>query len=238
MATRRASQQPALFHANARVPACQPSIHQGCQNDCCSTSNPEFHLSHTPLTLPILATLALLIGGCSPQDTASSAPGAVTKPAQPYEATAAQAKGFTVGAMMSAKPVYVLFDPQCPHCSRLWEASIPLHAKVKFVWVPVALMNAKSASQGAALLGASDAVALMTTHEKSLLGGTGGIPASANPPPELAQALKDNTTLFNSLGVESVPYLLARNLSTGEMVTHSGALDTPALAKLLGIEVN
>jgi thiol:disulfide interchange protein DsbG len=194
-------------------------------------------LTHTPPTL-LIAALALLMGGCSPQDTPTSAPSAVTKPAQPYEAVAAQAKGFTVGAMMSAKPVYVLFDPQCPHCSRLWEASIPLHGKVKFVWVPVALMNAKSASQGAALLGASDAVALMTTHEKSLLGGTGGIPASANPPPELAQALKDNTTLFNSLGVESVPYVLARNLSTGEVVTHSGALDTPALAKLLGIEVN
>ena len=190
-----------------------------------------------PSTFSLLATLVLL-GACSPQDTAKSAPSAVTQPAQPYEATAAQAKGFTVGAMMSAKPVYVLFDTQCPHCSRLWEASLPLHSKVKFVWVPVALLNPKSASQGAALLGASDAGALMTTHEKSLLGGTGGISASASPPPELAQAIKDNTTLFNSLGVESVPYVLARNLSTGEVVTHAGAMDTAALTKLLGVALN
>jgi len=183
-----------------------------------------------------MAALALLMGGCSPQDTPSAAPSTVTKPAQPYDAAATQSKGFTVGAMMSAKAVYVFFDPQCPHCSHLWEASVPLHSKVKFVWVPVALMNPKSASQGAALLGASDATALMTTHEKSLLSGTGGIAASASPPPELAQAIKDNTALFNRLGVESVPYLLARHVRTGEVVTHSGALDTPALSKLLGIE--
>lgn len=190
------------------------------------------------MTSSVLASLALLLAGCSPQDSNKPAPSAATQPAQPYEATAAQAKGFTVGAMMSAKPVYVLFDAQCPHCSRLWEASVPLHSKVKFVWVPVALMNPKSASQGAALLGASDAVALMTTHEKSLLSGTGGIPASASPPPELAQAIKDNTALFNSLGVASVPYVLARNFTTGEVVTHAGAMDTAALTQLLGVAPN
>ncbi len=191
----------------------------------------------TSLTMTLVATLTLLMGGCSPQDTANSTPSTVAKPAEPYEAVAAQGKGFTVGAMMSAKAVYVFFDPQCPHCSHLWEASVPLHNKVKFVWVPVALMNPKSASQGAALLGASDAATLMTTHEKSLLGGSGGIAASASPPPELAQAITDNTALFNRLGAESVPYLLARNLRTGELVTHNGAMDTPALGKLLGIEL-
>ena len=193
---------------------------------------------HTKFAMPLATALALLLGGCSPQDTSSSAPSTAAKPAQPYEAVAAQGKGFTVGAMMSTKAVYVLFDPQCPHCGRLWEASQPLLGKVKFVWVPVAIMNAKSTSQGAALLGASDPAALMSTHEKSLLGGSGGISASASAPPELTQALKDNTALFNSLGVASVPYLLARHLGTGEVVTHSGALDTPALAKLLGVELN
>lgn len=191
---------------------------------------------HAKLALPLATALALLLGGCSPQDTSSSAPSTAAKPAQPYEAVAAQGKGFTVGAMMSTKAVYVLFDPQCPHCGRLWEASLPLHGKVKFVWVPVAIMNPKSASQGAALLGASDPATLMSAHEKSLLGGSGGISASASAPPELAQALKDNTALFNSLGAESVPYLLARHLQTGEVVTHGGALETPALAKLLGLE--
>ncbi|MDO9195767.1 MAG: DsbC family protein, partial [Rhodoferax sp.] len=93
------------------------------------------------LAFPVVASLVLALAGCSPQDAADKTTTA-TKPAQPYEAVASQGKGFTVGSMMSAHAVYVLFDPQCPHCGHLWEASVPLHSKVKFVWIPVAIMNA------------------------------------------------------------------------------------------------
>ena len=136
---------------------------------------------------------------------------------------------------MAASPVYVLFDPQCPHCGHLWNASIPLHGKVKFVWIPVTLMNAKSGPQGATLLAAADPAALMTEHEKSLLAGTGGISASASLAPVMEQALKNNTALFNSLKVESVPYILAKNQRTGAVVSHNGAMDTAALGNFLGL---
>ncbi len=190
------------------------------------------------ITLPLAAALALTLAGCSKQDTPNTAATPTTPAAtaaQPYEAVATQGKGFTVGAMMAANTVYVLFDPQCPHCGHLWNASIPLHAKVKFVWIPVTLMNAKSGPQGAALLAAADPAALMTEHEKSLLAGTGGISASASMAPDLEQALKNNTTLFNSLKVESVPYILAKNQRTGEVVTHNGAMKTAALGNFLGL---
>ncbi len=137
--------------------------------------------------------------------------------------------------MMSANAVYVLFDPQCPHCGHLWQASLPLQSKVKFVWIPVAIMNAKSAPQGAALLAAADPVNAMTEHEQSILAGTGGSSASANIPDELAQSIKANTALFNSLGVESVPYVLAKNLRTGQLVSRNGAMDTAALAEFIGL---
>lgn len=187
----------------------------------------------TRLLTPLMAVAALALSACSPQDAAPTA--AVSRPAQPYEAVVSQGKGFSVGALMSANPVYVLFDPQCPHCSRLWAASLPLHSKVKFVWIPVAIMNAKSAPQGAALVSAPDPLALMSTHEQSILAGTGGIAASASVPDEVAQSIKGNTALFNSLGVESVPYLLAKHSSTGQVVTHSGAMGTAELATLLGV---
>lgn len=190
----------------------------------------------THLALPLVAALGLTLTGCSRQDTPNtSATQAAVTPAQPYEAVAAQGKGFTVGAMMAANTVYVLFDPQCPHCGRLWEASLPLHGKVKFVWIPVTLMNAKSGPQGATLLAAADPAAVMTEHEKSLLSGGGGISASASMAPELEQALKNNTALFNSLKVESVPYILAKNQQTGSVVTHNGAMDTAALGSFLGL---
>jgi thiol:disulfide interchange protein DsbG len=190
------------------------------------------------ISLPLAAALALTLAGCSRQDAPNSSASPATKaalPAQPFEAVAAQGKGFTVGAMMAANTVYVLFDPQCPHCGRLWNASLPLHGKVKFVWVPVTLMNAKSGPQGAALLAAAEPAALMTEHEKSLLAGTGGISASASIAPALEQALKNNTALFNSLKVESVPYILARNQQTGNVVTHNGAMDTAGLGIFLGL---
>ena len=188
-------------------------------------------IKFSPLPLFIAATLAL--SACSPQGT--STPTVAAKPAQPFEAVAAQGKGFTVGAMMSANAVYVLFDPQCPHCGHLWQASLPLQNKIKFVWVPVAIMNAKSAPQGAALLSSASPVDAMTQHEQSILAGTGGTSASASIPGEIEQAIKGNTVLFNSLGVESVPYILAKNLKTGLLVTRSGAMSTPELAEFLGV---
>lgn len=186
------------------------------------------------LIFPFVTVLGLALAGCSPPDSPDKAAAAV-KPAQPYEAVAAQGKGFTVGAMMSAHTVYVLFDPQCPHCGHLWEASTPLQNKVKFVWIPVSFINAKSAPQGAALLAAANPAGLMAEHERSILAGTGGIAASASVAPDLELAIKKNTLLFNSLGVESVPFILAKNIRTGQVVTNEGALATPALAEFLGV---
>ncbi len=137
--------------------------------------------------------------------------------------------------MMSANAVYVLFDPQCPHCGHLWQASLPLQSKAKFVWIPVAIMNAKSAPQGAALLSAADPADVMTQHEQSILAGTGGTSASASISSDLEQAIKGNTALFNSLGVESVPYILAKNLQTGQLVTRTGAMNTAELAEFIGV---
>jgi thiol:disulfide interchange protein DsbG len=184
-------------------------------------------------SLPLFIAVALALSACSPQDTTK--PSVAATPAQPFEAVAAQGKGFSAGAMMSANHVYVLFDPQCPHCGHLWQSSLPLQNKIKFVWVPVAIMNAKSAPQGAALLSAANPVDAMTQHEQSILAGTGGTSASASISGELEQSIKGNTALFNSLGVESVPYILAKNVKTGQLVTRSGAMSTPELAEFLGV---
>lgn len=191
-------------------------------------------MKYAQLTLTIVAACALVLTGCSQQD-APAKPTAVAT-AQSYDAVVAQGKGFTVGAMMSANAVYVLFDPQCPHCGHLWEASKPLLKKVKFIWVPVSIINGNSAPQGAALLSTANPMELMSTHETSILAGTGGLPASGNASPEVELAIKKNTLLFNSMGVESVPYIVAKNARTGQVITNNGALSTAALADFLGIE--
>jgi thiol:disulfide interchange protein DsbG len=193
-----------------------------------------------------LTAMVLAVSACSKTEapTAASAPNAsaaastsaTANSGSSYDMVAADSKGFTVGALMSAQAVYVLFDPQCPHCGRLWQASVPLHSKVKFVWIPVSFNPTKSLPQGAALLSAANPVEAMTAHEQSLLAGTGGMSASADIPEELKQAITNNTQLLNRLGINSVPYLLGKHRKTGEVVSYNGAMDTAALANLLGVE--
>lgn len=185
-------------------------------------------------TLTLLSAVLLSLSACSKNDTPAT-PAVAGISAQSLDMIAATGKGFTVGALMSAQTVYVLFDPQCPHCGHLWQASLPLHTKVKFVWLPVAFNTGKSLAQAAALITASNPTEAMTAHEQSLLSGQGGMAASSSVPSDIEAAIKNNTALLNSMGVESVPFLIAKHRSSGQLVSHNGALDTQALSTLLGV---
>ncbi len=186
--------------------------------------------------LPLVFVLLLALAGCSKQEPAAAAAAAGPKRSPSVEIVAAEAKGFTVGAMMAANPVYVFFDPQCPHCGRMWEASVPLQKKAKFVWIPVSLLNASSGPQGAALLSSDDPGKSMTQHETSMLAKQGGISAASGIKPEMEKAVKKNMLLFNSLGIEGVPFTIARNVKTGLTVTRGGEMNTAALAELIGVD--
>ena len=186
-----------------------------------------------------IATGLLVLSGCSPKQEAAVAAAPTSPTAAPldaYDQVATQVKGFTAGALMSANTVYVLFDPQCPHCGHLWQAAQPLLKKTKFVWVPVGIMNAKSAPQGAALLTAANPVELMTAHEASLLAGTGGTSAPSSIPDDIEKAIKTNTQVLNALKAESVPMIVAKHAKTGALITRAGAMDTAGLATFLGVD--
>lgn len=193
-------------------------------------------IARRTFTLGLVAAAAGTLMACSKSENTPAAPAAgQLSPAQMYDKIASEGKGFTVGAMMSANTVYVLFDPQCPHCSHLWEASQPLLNRVKFVWVPVAIINPKSASQGAALLASDKPLETMTAHEKSILAGTGGMSAMGSVPAEIEAAVKANTAIFNTLGLESVPFVAAKNGTSGVVQVNSGAMETAALTAWLGL---
>ncbi len=190
--------------------------------------------------LALAASLALcgMLMACNKAPDTASASGGGTAAAKRQisaELLAAEATGFTVGAVMSANTVYVMFDPQCPHCGKLWQASLPLQRQVRFVWIPVAIMNPASAPQAAALLTAAEPDRTMQEHETSLLSGQGGISASASVPDPVRLSVERNTKLFAELGLESVPYVVTKHRSTGQLMTRSGALTTAALAELLGL---
>jgi len=151
-------------------------------------------------------------------------------------ALATQATGFTVGSQMSARKAYVFFDAQCSHCGDLWNAAKPLKSEIRFVWIPVGIINAASTSQGATLLAATDPVAEMEKHEVSLLGRQGGISSASGIDAQKA-AIAKNTELMGSFGLTSIPVVIGTHAQTGVMVRQEGSMSTAALAKLLGLEV-
>lgn len=67
------------------------------------------------LLASLLVIATLLVSACSQQDSSKSEPATAkaAKQAISLETIAAQAKGFTVGSMMSTNTVYVFFDAQC-----------------------------------------------------------------------------------------------------------------------------
>lgn len=184
-------------------------------------------------SLLALSAMAALVG-CSPKKEAPALP--PVPAGQAYDAVATEGKGFSVGPITAARTVYVLFDPQCPHCGHLWQAALPLLDRVRFVWMPVAFINGKSLPQGAALLQAAQPMETMSAHEQSLLAGQGGVSASASVPDEARTVIESNTRLLNRLGAESVPFVVARTAAGRPPVTHAGALETPELARLIGLD--
>jgi thiol:disulfide interchange protein DsbG len=181
--------------------------------------------------------LSLSLAGC--KDSPEPARGAAREAASTPISTAAieaEATGFVVGSPMSARTVYVFFDPQCPHCAALWRAAKPLKPQAKFVWIPVALLGKTSEGQGAAMLAAKDPVALMDEHEESLSAKKGGISAMGDLDAQRALVGK-NTGLMNRFGLASVPSIVARHAQTGALVTREGSMGTPELAALLGLQM-
>lgn len=194
----------------------------------------------TPLHLPLMvALLASVLALSACKDTADKPGGTAELPARTtpvsLEAIAAEARGFSFGAPMSARTVYVFFDPQCPHCAVLWNQAKPLKAQARFIWIPVSLLNGSSGPQGAALLAAADPVAAMDAHEASMSRKGGGIAATGDLD-ALKKAVETNTKLLDKYQFNSVPTIVARHATTGALVVKEGALPTAELAAALGLQ--
>jgi thiol:disulfide interchange protein DsbG len=183
-----------------------------------------------------LATLA----GCSKNEApaVATAAGAASaagggSPREAFE-TASRGTGFVVGQAMAARTLLVFFDPQCPHCAALWNATKPLRDRVRMVWMPVAFIAPSSGPQGAMLLAAENGTALMDQHESLLAAGRGGLTAMGADEALMAK-VKANTALWRSLDATSVPHLVYRAGASGPYGVQPGGLPTDELAKVLGL---
>jgi thiol:disulfide interchange protein DsbG len=195
-------------------------------------------IMNTQFLCAAVVAASLLLAGCNKAPGTAGADTAAKAASQPVSIAAitADAKGFTVGAPMSAHTVYVFFDAQCPHCAELWDAAKPLVPQAKFVWIPVGLLNPASTEQGAALLAAKDPATAMDAHEASMRAHQGGITASGDMDAQRAE-VKKNTDLMTRFGFGSIPTIVGTNAQTGALVTQEGASGTAALATLLGLQI-
>ena len=143
------------------------------------------------------------------------------------EALIAAAHGFWVGSPMATTRMVVFFDPQCPHCGNLWRATEGLRGKARMLWVPVAILNRASATQGSAILVAPNSEEKMTEHESLLSSGKGGISAVGSPDQGAMQKIKSNSELFKLLQARSVPLVYWAD-HDGRLVSEVG----PSLSRL------
>ena len=185
-----------------------------------------------------LCLWALSIAGCSPRSD-STAVVASTEltgtPAGQYAALQRSAKGISIGPKFSDYTVYVMFDPQCLHCARLWEESKVLTDNVKFVWVPVNFFDGNSKGQSALLLSSNSPREDMDRVMTQVLARSGVNSQQELIPDYLEASIKSNTDLINRFHVVAVPYVVARNQTTSEYVARQGGMSKEMLKKFLGI---
>ena len=180
----------------------------------------------------------MLLAGCSPKVDSTSVAGStelVRTPAQQYVALVKGAKGISIGPKASDYTVFVMFDPQCLHCARLWEESKGLTDTIKFVWVPVNFFDGNSKAQSALLLGSKSPREDMDRVLSSVAARTGSTQAQDAVSPELEAIIKSNTDLINRFHVLAVPYVVARNQTTSDYVARQGGMSREMLKRFLGV---
>lgn len=83
-----------------------------------------------------------------------------------YESMLANGFGIKNPKASSDLPtVVIVSDTQCPWCSRLWNATMPLTDKVNFVWYLVPVLRDLSISQAAMILSSSNPWEKYGEHE-------------------------------------------------------------------------
>jgi thiol:disulfide interchange protein DsbG len=182
----------------------------------------------------ILFFVVTILFGCGGGGGGNSDKNEVAQTTAAYSKVLVESSGISVGPPSMTNPVYVLFDPQCPHCTNLWGATLPLQNKIKFIWIPVAILGNKSKDQGMALLSAANPMIALTNHELSMKDNLGGILIPSAISADFELKIRKNTELLNFLGINSVPIIVAKHQITGREIIHVGSMTTSELLIFLG----
>lgn len=142
------------------------------------------------------------------------------------------------GSDKAPRIVYVLTDPNCPFCNKLWVDARPWVSagKVQLRHVIVGVLTATSAGKAAALLADKDPAAAFASHERANAASNAKVMSSGRPrplgndgvkplshiPAAVQAQLDANETLMVSLRLRATPALIWRD-ENGAVKTRTGA---------------
>ena len=134
--------------------------------------------------------------------------------------------------------VYIFFDPNCPHCHKLYETLRPLIARrdLQLRWVPVAMLTDTSLGKAAAILQAADPLSALQMNEDDFglsdLGPGGAITPAAVISDRTRLNLAANLSLLQGQNLFVVPVVVFR-ATDGEGLMFFGVPATENLNRLL-----
>lgn len=102
------------------------------------------------------------------------------------------------------RPVYVVFDPNCPYCHRLWGMlrQTAAEGKVQIRWIPVAILSESSKNLAAAMYQTKDQQQALNDFGAGMLAPVDTIDKAT------ADVLARNLLLLRDTGYTGVPTLL------------------------------
>lgn len=149
------------------------------------------------------------------------------------------------GSDKAPRIVYVLTDPNCPFCNKLWVDARPWVSagKVQLRHVMVGILTATSAGKAAALLADKEPAAALVSHERANVASNAKVMSSGRPQPlgndgvkplshipAAVQAQLDaNETLMVSLRLRATPALIWRD-EKGAVKARTGASNATLVA--------
>lgn len=104
----------------------------------------------------------------------------------------------------TGRPVYVVFDPNCPYCHQLWRSlrEVAASGNVEVRWIPVAILSESSKNLAAALYQSKSPLSALNEL------GLGSLTAVSVVEKSAAASLARNLLLLRDTGYTGVPTLL------------------------------
>ncbi len=119
------------------------------------------------------------------------------------------------GSANAPHQAYIIFDPNCIYCHRLFDSLQPFIQKGSLAvrWIPVAFLKSSSSGRAYAILSSKNPLAMLIQNETNFNENTedGGAPPLNSPSSAVAQQLKNNMAFLTETQISATPAILYKS---------------------------